>query len=75
MCSHQVPNMFPSSQCFSKHVLLSFFHLYRWAKGEELYTSKYSPSLFSNLPQKTPTLMAQVSLISLGASKLPRSPK
>jgi hypothetical protein len=42
--------MFPSSQWVPRHVLHSFYlnilwqmlsscHLYRWAKGEEFYTS------------------------------------
>ncbi len=50
MGSHQVLNMFPSSQWVPRHVLHSFYlnilwqmlsscHLYRWAKGEEFYTS------------------------------------
>ncbi len=56
LCSLQVPNGFPmGSQYFPQHVLhttsllshmpwkmVSSFHLYRWAKGEELYTSKQS---------------------------------
>ncbi len=54
MCSHYVPFKFPmGSQYFPQYVLhttsllshmpwkmVSFFHLYRWAKGEELNTSK-----------------------------------
>ncbi len=48
-----VSNMFPNSQCVPQHVphstsllsqmlwqMLSSFHLHRWAKGKELYTSE-----------------------------------
>jgi len=54
LCPLYVPNGFQSGpQCVPQHVLhstslvshmlwqmLSSFHLFRWAKGEELYTSK-----------------------------------
>jgi hypothetical protein len=56
MCSHYVPFKFPmGSQYFPQNFLhtssllshmpwkmVSSFHLYRWAKGEELYSSKWS---------------------------------
>jgi hypothetical protein len=61
----QVPNGFPIcspiSQCFPQHVLhttsllshvpwkMLSFHLYRCAKGEEVYTSKYSLLFWSIL--------------------------
>ncbi len=56
LCSPCVPNGFPSGPQFvPQHVvhstslvshmlwqMLSSFHLYRWATGEELYTSKWN---------------------------------
>jgi hypothetical protein len=49
MGSHQVPNVFINMFSIAPHFcpicfgkLLSSIHLYRWAKGKELYTSKWN---------------------------------
>jgi hypothetical protein len=55
LCGELHSSSSPSSHCVTQHVLhstsllshmlwqtLSSFHLYRWAKGEEFYTSKYN---------------------------------